>query len=114
MRKVETNWPSPNRIPTLTLPNQRTRARASWKGAEKSQVSPVYQQLLAKGRPKFLGYDQLTADANVLAYLPEKQELVLNQTPFYAETGGQIGCLGRECNGHLVILPALVSLRQRP
>jgi len=76
------------------MENQRTRARASWKGAEKSQVDPIYQKLLAKGKPRFVGYDQLAADAQVVAYLSDKQELVLNQTPFYAETGGQVGDRG--------------------
>ncbi|MFN7920670.1 MAG: alanine--tRNA ligase [Bryobacteraceae bacterium] len=73
------------------MDGQRTRARASWKGAEKAQVDPVYQKIAASGRTQFLGYTDLTGDAEVLAYLEDKQELVLNRTPFYAETGGQIG-----------------------
>ena len=39
-----------------SMEEQRTRARASWKGAEKAQVAGVYQQLQAKGRTEFLGY----------------------------------------------------------
>ena len=39
------------------MERQRERARASWKGAEKAHVAPVYQELLAQGRTKFLGYD---------------------------------------------------------
>jgi alanyl-tRNA synthetase len=73
------------------MDNQRTRARASWKGAEKSQVDPIYQKLLAKGRPVFLGYEKLQSESEIVAWLPEKNEIVLNQTPFYAQTGGQVG-----------------------
>ena len=32
------------------MDRQRERARASWKGAEKAQIAPVYQKLLTKGR----------------------------------------------------------------
>ena len=85
------------------MESQRTRARASWKGAEKSQVDPVYQQLLAKGKTKFLGYSEAAADAVVVAYLEGKQELVLNQTPFYAETGGQTGDRGALWSGETKI-----------
>ena len=90
---------------------QRERARASWKGAEKGAVSPVYQALLAGGRTKFLGYDQLDAVSTVKALVVDEQavdhiapnteaELVLDQTPFYAETGGQVGDRGWLYNAH--------------
>ncbi|HVY91768.1 MAG TPA: alanine--tRNA ligase, partial [Bryobacteraceae bacterium] len=81
---------------------QRERARASWKGAEKGAIAPAYQELLALGRTKFLGYNELEATSKVTGLLIQQQivdmvpagidaELVLDQTPFYAETGGQVG-----------------------
>ena len=84
------------------MDQQRERARASWKGAEKGAVAPAYQKLLEQGRTKFLGYEELEATSRVIGLLVDKQlvdrvpagitaELVFDQTPFYAESGGQVG-----------------------
>jgi alanyl-tRNA synthetase len=90
------------------MEQQRERARASWKGAEKAAVVPAYQQLLARGRTKFLGYETTQADASVIALIVDQNlvervpagasaELVLDRTPFYAESGGQVGDQGEFC-----------------
>jgi alanyl-tRNA synthetase len=84
---------------------QRDRARQSSKmGAVKGD--PVYVALLDRGRTSFLGYDALTVeDAKVLAVLKDGQlarrldsgeegGIVLDRTPFYAESGGQVGDRG--------------------
>jgi alanyl-tRNA synthetase len=87
------------------MDEQRRRARASWKGAEKGTVVPAYQALLEKGRTRFVGYEHLTTHARVVGLLVNQQpvdsiepgtraELVLDETPFYAETGGQVGDQG--------------------
>jgi alanyl-tRNA synthetase len=84
---------------------QRDRARASWKGAEKGAVAPAYQKLIEQGRTKFLGYDETEAEARVVGLVVDGQpvervaagayaELVLDRTPFYAESGGQVGDRG--------------------
>ena len=94
------------------MERQRERARASWKGAEKGAVVPAYQKLLEFGRTRFLGYTDLEAESRVIGLLLDKQpvdtvpagakvELVLDQTPFYAEAGGQVGDQGVLYNASL-------------
>jgi alanyl-tRNA synthetase len=84
---------------------QRERARQSSKmGAIKGD--PVYVKLLEQGKTSFLGYDALSVeDANVLAVLKDGKlatrleagevgGIVLDRTPFYGESGGQVGDRG--------------------
>ena len=84
------------------LEGQRERARSSSKmGAVAGD--PLYMGLLEKGVTQFLGYESLVfEEARVLAVLKDGQlatyldeghegQLVLDQTPFYAQSGGQVG-----------------------
>jgi alanyl-tRNA synthetase len=87
------------------MERQRERARASWKGAEKGAVVPGYQKLLESGRTRFLGYSDLESTSRIIGLLVNRElvdsvpagtkaELVFDQTPFYAEAGGQVGDRG--------------------
>ena len=71
------------------MDQQKERARASWKGAEKAAVNPAFAEL---PKTKFLAYTHLESEAKVL-YVSDT-ELVLDQSPFYADSGGQVGDSG--------------------
>lgn len=83
---------------------QRVRARAARQDVDSMQVQDgVLGEI--KAESKFVGYDQLTANSKVVAIVKDAQlvseaaagdiiQLVLDQTPFYAESGGQIADKG--------------------
>ena len=85
------------------MAEQRERARASWKGAVKQTANPAYQQL---PKSEFEGYRQTRSDnCEVLAIIHNGKgaqqldagyqgEIILDHTPFYAESGGQVGDRG--------------------
>ncbi len=72
------------------MEDQRTRARASWKGADKAHVNPALQPVKdGYGETTFLAYNHTEAVGKVL--YSSDTEVVLDQTPFYADSGGQVG-----------------------
>jgi alanyl-tRNA synthetase len=75
------------------MERQRTRARASWRGADKGQIASVYKDLPST---EFIGREKLQSPVTVLKVIEHegKTELVFDHTPFYAEAGGQIGDTG--------------------
>jgi len=88
------------------MARQKEKARSAWAGTGESELPPVYRQVLDKhGETEFLGYEALESDARILAIIKagkavqslaegDEGELVLDQTPFYAESGGQVGDTG--------------------
>jgi alanyl-tRNA synthetase len=86
---------------TAEMDKQRARARASWKGADKAQIADVYKTL---SPVEFIGRETLEAPVEVTQLIVDKAavtladhgeaEVVFSQTPFYAESGGQVGDTG--------------------
>jgi alanyl-tRNA synthetase len=88
------------------MEEQKQRARASFKGSGDKALSEVWFDVQADAGPtEFLGYKVLSAEGVVKAFVQDGQkvdslkqgdkgQLVVNQTPFYAESGGQVGDTG--------------------
>jgi alanyl-tRNA synthetase len=85
---------------------QRAKARAAWAGSGDTASENVWFPLREKlGATEFLGYETETAEGVVAALVKDGKDveslkagesgtIVLNQTPFYAESGGQVGDTG--------------------
>ncbi|MEE8313029.1 MAG: alanine--tRNA ligase [Myxococcota bacterium] len=87
------------------MQEQAERARAAWKGAGEGAPAEVYDRLAVRARSRFVGYEMLETRSRVLALLrdgdeteevseAERVEVVVETTPFYAESGGQVGDAG--------------------
>src|SRR5689334_12475199 len=91
---------------TDAMDRQREKARAAWAGSGEAATESVWFPLREKlGATEFLGYETETAEGVVAALVSDGREvetlkagesgaIVLNQTPFYAESGGQVGDTG--------------------
>jgi alanyl-tRNA synthetase len=91
---------------TDAMERQRAKARASWAGSGEAADGAVWFALREKlGATEFLGYETESAEGVVSAVLRDGREfgalkkgesgvVLLNQTPFYGESGGQIGDTG--------------------
>ncbi|XSC48136.1 alanine--tRNA ligase [Bradyrhizobium sp. RDT10] len=91
---------------TDAMEKQKAKARASWSGSGDTASENVWFPLREKlGATEFLGYDTESAEGVVTALVKDGKDadslkagesgaIVLNQTPFYAESGGQVGDTG--------------------
>jgi alanyl-tRNA synthetase len=77
------------------MQEQKERARAAGKFTA-SEKSDMNWKILRKGEQEFVGYDSLQSESSILATSSRdgKNYLLLDRTPFYAESGGQIADTG--------------------
>ncbi|WP_417309820.1 alanine--tRNA ligase [Devosia sp.] len=92
---------------------QKAEARKSWSGSGEAATEQVWFSVLDKtGTTEFLGYETEEAEGEVLALVRDGQivdalntgdegYLVVNQTPFYGESGGQVGDVGCVAGDHV-------------
>ncbi len=98
------------------MKEQKERAKASWKGSGDKSAKGDFKILLEKFKEnEFVGYETLESDSEILAILDENFKLVdslkkdekgwvfLDKTPFYAESGGQVGDEGELLGKALVL-----------
>lgn len=92
------------------MERQKAEARKNWAGSGDAGTEKIWFELKDKlGATEFLGYNTLKSDGMVTALVQDGKEvsqvtggtfqLIANQTPFYGESGGQLGDTGVVSNG---------------
>jgi alanyl-tRNA synthetase len=93
------------------MKESRELAKKNWKGSGGSSVDEIWFGIRDRlGATEFLGYETNSAEGVVLSLLKDNKEvknlksgdegiLITNQTPFYGESGGQIGDTGKIISG---------------
>jgi alanyl-tRNA synthetase len=86
------------------MAEQKAKARAAWSGTGAQADATVWFDVAYKdGTTDFLGYDTVTAEGQIVAVIVDGElaesstgevQIALNQSPFYAESGGQVGDAG--------------------
>lgn len=111
---------------TDAMERQREKARAAWAGSGDTKTADYWFPLREEyGATEFLGYETEVAEAVVQAVIkggPQLQELpagwagelIFNQTPFYAESGGQVSDIGwiRRASDNEVVAEVLTCHKQ--
>ena len=93
---------------------QRSRGRAAWeaRGGTNDEEISIYAEVLKEhGETEFVGYTENNIDAEIVALIADAESIasaqqgdevfvLLNRTPFYGESGGQVGDIGTIENGN--------------
>ncbi|MBY8977620.1 alanine--tRNA ligase [Rhodobacteraceae bacterium NNCM2] len=105
------------------MAEQKAKARAAWSGSGDAAEDAIWFDLReAHGATEFLGYETEKAEGVVLSLIADGKtvdsakagdevQVLLNQTPFYGESGGQVGDQGRIVTGDGVIEVATTRKR---
>lgn len=92
------------------MDKQKADARKAWSGSGDTATEKVWFELAEdKGATEFLGYDKESSEGEIIAIVKDgglvksastgdTVQILLNQTPFYAESGGQVGDTGTLIN----------------
>ncbi|KAB7739084.1 alanine--tRNA ligase [Parvibaculum sedimenti] len=106
------------------MQRQREEARKAWSGSGEKATETVWFELREEiGATEFLGYDTENAEAKVVAIIVDgkpakvvaagaEAAIITNQTPFYGESGGQVGDTGVLFNGAGVEFPVSDTLKK--
>ena len=97
------------------MARQKAEARKGWAGSGEAATETIWYRLREKlGATEFLGYETEAAEAIVTALVRDGAEVdalqsgesglvLVNQTPFYGESGGQVGDTGTMSAGDMVV-----------